>query len=605
MQRSLRFVPYTPILGGGSYIHSPAHRIPVNQKSKVGSPSVTRQSTPQHRNNIFPSLVTGTQFKAPSPLRPEYQQPPPFWQSSGMLGGPSHYFHNGGIPPTPAGNPNLGQQPPFWQQPPPWFNPNHGAGHSKNGQAGNGPTHSAGPIPAKGKGNGYQGTQNQDNRSQSGFSGAPNTGPQYSSQPSAGSNPGMMSAEECIAFTERLMQTFCKAMPQRESRPDKVHHLKSVNIFEFDGNSEKCMRFLEVVENTAIAKAIPLDEMWDTEQEVAFQKVKDALSNENVLLMPDLKKPFVILTDASHVGLGAVLCQDAPVCKKPGHQRAECESYLAWCKKNGKEPRGQKRSTEETDSTLVETAQKKAKSSWITQETLDKTVQSMEARIQSSVQKSMQPTLDQIKKSWRTEQERVNYIQRLITAEDSLQMQVTIGGLTYNALIDSGATQCFIGEHMLTKTGCLPDYIQEAPPNMQVCAVGIEHTPVGQITLCIEWHRQLTPMNFFILPKGVCSLIIGHNFMRRVHLNMHPGEGYFSCTRIPGLIISYVLYSEGFREASLKTIFVYNAELSQDPNWDEKLLTGSNCTAEQRLALKEVLTSVKGVFSDKPGCFDG
>uniref|UniRef100_T1IGZ7 RNA-directed DNA polymerase n=1 Tax=Strigamia maritima TaxID=126957 RepID=T1IGZ7_STRMM len=83
-------------------------------------------------------------------------------------------------------------------------------------------------------------------------------------------------------------------------------------------------------------------------------------------------------------------------CKKPGHQRAECESYLAWCKKNRKEPKGQKRSTEETDSTLVETAQKKAKTTWITQETLDKTVQNMEARIQSSVQKSMQPTLDQM-----------------------------------------------------------------------------------------------------------------------------------------------------------------------------------------------------------------
>uniref|UniRef100_T1IHM8 Integrase zinc-binding domain-containing protein n=1 Tax=Strigamia maritima TaxID=126957 RepID=T1IHM8_STRMM len=147
---------------------------------------------------------------------------------------------------------------------------------------------------------------------------------------------------------------------------------------------------------------------------------------------------------------------------------------------------------------------------------------------------------------------------------------------------------CWIGRHYnnvdldftlsQTKTGCLPDYIQKAPPNMKVCAVGIEHTPVGQITLCIEWHNQLTPMNFFILPKRVCCLIIGHNFMRRVHLNMHPGEGYFSCTRIPGLIIPYVPYSE---------------ELSQDPNWDEKLLTGSNCTTEQRLALKEVLTSVK------------
>uniref|UniRef100_T1JAE1 RNA-directed DNA polymerase n=1 Tax=Strigamia maritima TaxID=126957 RepID=T1JAE1_STRMM len=257
----------------------------------------------------------------------------------------------------------------------------------------------------------------------------------------------------------------------------------------------------------------------------------------------------------------------------------------------------------------------------------------MEARIQSSVQKSMQPTLDQmlaIAKSLagpivsensssqtggvnENIDQMVEHLNKLSleadvfnkVTEDSPRMQVTIGGLTYNALIDSGATQCFIGEHMLTKTGCLPDYIQEAPPNLKVCAVGIEHTPVGQITLCIEWHNQLTPMNFFILPKGVCSLVIGHNFMRRVHLNMHPGEGYFSCTRIPGLIIPYVPYSEGFREASLKTMFVYNTELSQDPNCDEKLLTGSNCTAEQRLALKEVLTSVKGVFSDKPGCFDG
>uniref|UniRef100_T1IWL4 Retropepsins domain-containing protein n=1 Tax=Strigamia maritima TaxID=126957 RepID=T1IWL4_STRMM len=228
-----------------------------------------------------------------------------------------------------------------------------------------------------------------------------------------------------------------------------------------------------------------------------------------------------------------------------------------------------------------------------------------EVSFQKRIRKSKRLNSKIRKKPWRTEQERVNYIRQLITAEDSPRMQVTIGGLTYNALIDSGATQCFIGEHMLTKTGCLPDYIQEAPPNMKVCAVGIEHTPVGQITLCIEWHNQLTPMNFFILPKEVCSLIIEHNFMRRVHLNMHPGEGYFSCTRIPGLIIPYVPYSEGFREASLKTIFVYNTELSQDPNWDEKLLTGSNCTAEQRLALKEVLTSVKGVFSDKPGCFDG
>jgi hypothetical protein len=42
----------------------------------------------------------------------------------------------------------------------------------------------------------------------------------------------------------------------------------------------------------------------------AFQKIKDALVSAPVLSSPDFSKPFVIQTDASNTGLGAVLTQD-------------------------------------------------------------------------------------------------------------------------------------------------------------------------------------------------------------------------------------------------------------------------------------------------------
>uniref|UniRef100_T1JKV6 RNA-directed DNA polymerase n=1 Tax=Strigamia maritima TaxID=126957 RepID=T1JKV6_STRMM len=58
-----------------------------------------------------------------------------------------------------------------------------------------------------------------------------------------------------------------------------------------------------------------------SEQEKAFKKINDVFCDKNVLLMPDLNKLFVILTDASHVGLGAqVWCnkkQDMVVKPRP------------------------------------------------------------------------------------------------------------------------------------------------------------------------------------------------------------------------------------------------------------------------------------------------
>ncbi|XP_071487082.1 uncharacterized protein [Diadema antillarum] len=48
---------------------------------------------------------------------------------------------------------------------------------------------------------------------------------------------------------------------------------------------------------------------WETSQEQAFTTLKEKLSNPPILHLPDLSQDFILRTDASNVGLGAVLLQ--------------------------------------------------------------------------------------------------------------------------------------------------------------------------------------------------------------------------------------------------------------------------------------------------------
>ena len=53
---------------------------------------------------------------------------------------------------------------------------------------------------------------------------------------------------------------------------------------------------------------------WNSEAEDAFQKLKDIMINFPILALPDFSQEFVIETDASDLGLGAVLMQhDRPI----------------------------------------------------------------------------------------------------------------------------------------------------------------------------------------------------------------------------------------------------------------------------------------------------
>ena len=59
----------------------------------------------------------------------------------------------------------------------------------------------------------------------------------------------------------------------------------------------------------ATRKIAPDKINWSHEMEEAFQQIKDSLTSNPVLSSPDTQKPFCLQTDASGIGIGAVLSQ--------------------------------------------------------------------------------------------------------------------------------------------------------------------------------------------------------------------------------------------------------------------------------------------------------
>ena len=57
-------------------------------------------------------------------------------------------------------------------------------------------------------------------------------------------------------------------------------------------------------------KGMPDKVKWGEDQETAFQKLKQCLSQPPVLRLPDFNKLFILKVDASETGLGAALMQN-------------------------------------------------------------------------------------------------------------------------------------------------------------------------------------------------------------------------------------------------------------------------------------------------------
>jgi hypothetical protein len=69
----------------------------------------------------------------------------------------------------------------------------------------------------------------------------------------------------------------------------------------FGGNQKKKKRKKEMMKTEWI---------WNEQQQTAFDRLIECLTTSPVLAYPDYTKPFLLRTDASQLGLGAVLCQE-------------------------------------------------------------------------------------------------------------------------------------------------------------------------------------------------------------------------------------------------------------------------------------------------------
>ena len=50
--------------------------------------------------------------------------------------------------------------------------------------------------------------------------------------------------------------------------------------------------------------------LWGDKQQIAFDRLKEMLIKAPILSYPDFNRPFIIYTDASERGLGAILSQE-------------------------------------------------------------------------------------------------------------------------------------------------------------------------------------------------------------------------------------------------------------------------------------------------------
>jgi len=60
----------------------------------------------------------------------------------------------------------------------------------------------------------------------------------------------------------------------------------------------------------ATRKGNPAETVWKDSRDKAFQELKRRISTQPILRLPDVSQPFIVQTDASHVGIGAVLLQE-------------------------------------------------------------------------------------------------------------------------------------------------------------------------------------------------------------------------------------------------------------------------------------------------------
>ena len=66
----------------------------------------------------------------------------------------------------------------------------------------------------------------------------------------------------------------------------------------------------------ATKKGNPNEIIWNDGRERAFQELKKRISEPPMFRLPDVTRVFILQTDASHMGIGAVLLQEDSTAEK-------------------------------------------------------------------------------------------------------------------------------------------------------------------------------------------------------------------------------------------------------------------------------------------------
>ena len=78
-------------------------------------------------------------------------------------------------------------------------------------------------------------------------------------------------------------------------------------LFQLTGGVQKKD---SVTKENSVNPRAPFGPRWTQDCETAFQTLKERLCTAPVLAFADMASPFILHTDASRDGLGAVLCQE-------------------------------------------------------------------------------------------------------------------------------------------------------------------------------------------------------------------------------------------------------------------------------------------------------
>ena len=126
--------------------------------------------------------------------------------------------------------------------------------------------------------------------------------------------------EKCVFTTDRVEYLGHVCMPSGiRPDPQKIKAIelypvpKTVRDRAFIGLAGYYRRhvrnFAELAKplTTLTRKGVPFE--WTNEQQQAFQRLKEILSTEPLLIYPDFTQPFIVACDASTKAVGAVLSQ--------------------------------------------------------------------------------------------------------------------------------------------------------------------------------------------------------------------------------------------------------------------------------------------------------